>query len=59
MAKHTPAETTEWVAGNLRKAERVSKVEVLSDQVLRVSRSTYDPFVAGIVSAKCVEAVMP
>ncbi len=57
MAKHTPAETTEWVAGNLRKAERVSKVEVLSDQVLRVSRSTYDPFVAGIVSAKCVEAV--
>jgi len=56
MVKHTPAETSEWVAGNLRKAKDVSKVEVLSDQVLRVSRSKYDPFVAGIVSAKCVEA---
>jgi hypothetical protein len=56
MAKHTPAETSEWVAGNLRKAEGVSKVDILSDQVLRVSRSKYDPFVAGIVSAKCVEA---
>ncbi len=56
MAKHTPAETSEWVAGNLRQANGVSKVEVLSDQVLRVSRSEYDPFVAGIVSAKCVEA---
>ena len=55
MAKHTPAETTEWVAGNLRKAERVSKVEILSDQVLSVTRSNYDPFVAGIVSANCVE----
>jgi hypothetical protein len=32
------------------------KVEVLSDQVLRVSRSKYTAFVAGIVSAKCVEA---
>ncbi len=56
MARHTPAETSEWVAGNLRKAKGVSKVEVLSDQVLRVSRCKYDPFVAGIVSAKCVEA---
>ncbi len=56
MAKHTPAETSEWVAGNLREAKGVSKVEVLSDQVLRVSRSKYNPFVAGIVSAKCVEA---
>jgi hypothetical protein len=56
MAKHTPAETTEWVAGNLRKANHVSKVELLSDQVLRVSRSKYDPFIAGIVSTKCVEA---
>jgi hypothetical protein len=55
MAKYTPAETSEWVAGNLREAEGVSKVEVLSDQVLRVSRSEYDPFVAGIVSAKCVK----
>src|SRR5262245_14676794 len=56
MAKYTPAETSEWVAGNLREASGVSKVEVLSDQVLRVSRTKYDPFVAGIVSAKCVEA---
>jgi hypothetical protein len=56
MAKHTPAETTEWVAGNLRKAVRVSKVEVISDQVLRVSRDKYAPFVAGIVSSKRVEA---
>lgn len=56
MAKHTTAETSEWVAGNLRRAKGVSKVEVLSDQVLRVSRSKYGPFVAGIVSAKCVEA---
>jgi len=56
MAKHTPAETTEWVAGNLRNAEHVSKVDVLSDQVLRVSRSKFDPFVAGIVSVECVQA---
>jgi hypothetical protein len=56
MAKHSPAEITEWVAGNLRKAGDVSEVEVLSDQVLRVSRSKYDPFVAGIISVKCVEA---
>jgi hypothetical protein len=56
MAKHTPAETTEWVASNLRNAEHVSKVEVLSDQVLRVSRSKYAPYVAGIVSATCVRA---
>jgi hypothetical protein len=56
MAKHTLAETSKWVARNLRKAEGVSKVEVLADQVLRVSRNKYDPFVAGIVSEKCVEA---
>lgn len=56
MVKHTPAETSEWVAGNLRQAEEVSKVEVLSDQVLRVSRRKYDPFVAGIISARCVAA---
>jgi hypothetical protein len=55
MTKHTPAETSEWVADNLRKARGVSKVELLSDQVLRVSRTKYDPYVAGIVSAKCVE----
>jgi hypothetical protein len=56
MAKHTLAETTEWVAGNLRKAEHVSKVEVVSDQVLRVSRSKYPPYVAGILAVTRVEA---
>lgn len=56
MANYTPAETTEWVAGNLRKADGVSNVEQLLDQVLRVSRRKYEPFVAGIVSAACVEA---
>lgn len=55
MAKYTAAETTEWVAGNLRNSEAVSEVERLSDQVLRVSRSKYGPFVAGIVSATRVE----
>ena len=56
MVKYTAAETTQWVACSLRQAEDVSDVEVLSDQVLRVSRSQYDPFVAGIVSAARVEA---
>lgn len=56
MAKYTPADTTEWVAGNLRVTKGVSKVEVLADQVLRISRNKYGPFVAGIVSATCVEA---
>jgi hypothetical protein len=56
MARHTPAETSEWVADNLRKANGVSNVEILSDQTVRVSRKKYDPYVAGIVSAKCVEA---
>src|SRR5437763_13451 len=56
MANHTPAETTEWVAGNPRKAEHVTTVEVLSDLVLRVSRDKYAPYVAGIVSVKCVKA---
>jgi hypothetical protein len=61
MANHTPAETTEWVAGNLRKADHVTKVEVLSEQVLRVSRDKYAPYVAGIVSVKCVKVddIMP
>ena len=61
MAKHTQAETTEWVADNLRKAEDVSGVEILSDQVLRVSRSKYAPYMAGIVSVTCVgpDAVRP
>ncbi len=56
MARRSAAETTEWVAGNLRQAKNVSKVEVLSDQVLRVSRNKFTPYVAGIVSAACVEA---
>ena len=56
MAKYTPLETTEWVAGNLREAEKIFKVEVLSDQVIRVSRARYDPFVAGIVSSARLEA---
>lgn len=55
MTRHTPAETTEWVAGNLREAAQVSKVEILSDQILRVSRSEYAPFVTGIVSSGRVE----
>jgi hypothetical protein len=55
MADYSLAQTSEWVVGKLRKADDVSKVEILSDQVLRVSRSKYDPFVAGIVSATCVE----
>ena len=56
MVKYTAAETTDWVARSLRQADKVSDVEVLADQVLRVSRSQYDPFVAGIVSATRVEA---
>jgi len=55
MAKHTLGETTEWVAGNLRKEAKVSKVEVLSEQVLLVSRDKYDPYIAGIISATCVD----
>jgi hypothetical protein len=56
MTKYSPTETSAWVAENLRKASGVLKVEILSDQVLRVSRNKYDPFVAGIVSAKRVQA---
>jgi hypothetical protein len=56
MAKHTPAATTEWVAESLRNAEDISKVDILDDQVLRVERSEYEPFVAGIVSERCVLA---
>jgi hypothetical protein len=61
LAKYTSAQTTEWVAEQLRKAEGVLKVEVLDDQVLRVSREKYEPFIAGIVSKTCVdrEAVKP
>jgi hypothetical protein len=50
------AETTEWVAANLRKAEHVTQVEVLSDRMLRVSREKHASYVAGIVSVKCVKA---
>jgi hypothetical protein len=56
MANNSPIETSEWVAGNLRRARHVSKVEVLSDQVLRISRSQFDPFVAGVVSVNRVQA---
>lgn len=61
MIKYTPAETTEWVAGNLRQAQHVSTVEILSEQVLRVARDNYKPFVAGVVSATCVnvETIKP
>lgn len=55
MVRRTPAETSEWVAGNLRQAKEVSQVEVLADQVLRVSRGKDAPFVAGIISVTCVE----
>ena len=55
MTNHTPAETTEWVAGNLKTAVHVTKVEILSEQVLRVSRDKYAPYVAGVVSVNCVK----
>lgn len=56
MAKHTLAETSRWVAQNLRKARNVLEVDLVTDQVLRVSRDNYDPFVAGIVSSERVGA---
>jgi hypothetical protein len=56
VPKFTPAQTTEWVASSLKEADKVEKVEVLSDRVLRVFRDEYDPFLAGIVSAPRVEA---
>jgi hypothetical protein len=56
MANYTPAGTTQWVAEALRKAEEVSKVDVLDDQVLRVERTKYAPFIAGIVSELRVSA---
>ncbi len=55
MATYTLVETTNWVASNLREEKVVSSVEILSDQVLHVSRDKLDPFVAGIVSATRVE----
>jgi len=61
MANHTPAETTQWVADNLREAGHVTNVDVLSEQVLRVSREKHAPYVAGIISVKCVKVddIMP
>jgi hypothetical protein len=56
MPNYTPAGTTRWVAEALRKAEEVSKVDVLDDQVLRVERTKYAPFIAGIVSKLRVSA---
>lgn len=56
MSKYSPAQTTEWVAENLRKKDEVSAVEVLANQVLRVSRVNHGRFVGGIISASRVEA---
>lgn len=56
MGKFSPAETTEWVATSLRDADKVEKVDILSDRVLRIFRDEHDPFVAGIVSAPRVAA---
>ena len=54
MARRSPADTTNWVAENLRKAEHVTKVDVLDDRVLRVEREEHEPFVAGIISKSAV-----
>lgn len=54
MARRSPADTTNWVAENLRKAEHVTKVDVLDDRVLRVEREEHEPFVAGIISESAV-----
>lgn len=54
MARRTQAETTNWVAENLRTAGRVTQVDVLDDGVLRVEREEFGPFVAGIVSRTAV-----
>jgi hypothetical protein len=56
MVNHTPAGTTQWVAKALRKADLVSKVDVLDERVLRVERTRYAPFIAGIVSEPRVYA---
>jgi hypothetical protein len=56
VAKFSPEETTEWVAANLRDAEDVEKVDILSSGVLRIFRGDHDPIVAGIVSAPRVDA---
>jgi hypothetical protein len=54
MSRRTPADTTNWVADNLRKSSHVTKVDVLDDRVLRVEREEYEPFVAGIIAAPAV-----
>lgn len=56
MVKRAPAETTKWVAANLVRIKEISDVEILSDQVIRVSRTKYAPFNAGIVAVPRVEA---
>ncbi|WP_338334333.1 hypothetical protein [Xanthomonas euvesicatoria] len=56
MARYSPRETTQWVAGNLREARDVVEVDVVSDQTLRITRRKYAPFVAGVVSVIRVEA---
>lgn len=56
MARYSPRETTQWVAGNLRDARDVVDVDVVSDQTLRIARRKYAPFVAGVVSVIRVEA---
>lgn len=56
MARYSPRETMQWVAGNLREARDVIDVDVISDQTLRITRRKYVPFVAGVVSVVRVEA---
>ena len=56
MARRTLAETTEWVVDSLKEVEQVSEVQILSEQVICVQRTKYDPFIAGIVSVNRVEA---
>lgn len=56
MARYSPRETTQWVAGNLREFQDVVDVNLTSDQTLCIKRRKYAPFVAGIVSAIRVEA---
>ena len=55
MTRYTTAQTTDWVAGNLRENNLIFQVDVLADQVLRIVRSKYAPFVAGIISETRVE----
>lgn len=43
-----------WVADRLREKKDVKKVDVIAQQVLRISRAEHPPFVAGIVSSSKV-----